>query len=84
MQGWACGREDSATTPPTTASRSASSKTSCADLPPSSRVTGRSARPAFSATVAPTAVEPVNATWATSGCCTSASPTRQSRGWSRR
>ncbi len=44
------------------------------DLPPSSRVTRLSARPAFSPISRPTAVEPVNAILSTSSCSTRAAP----------
>ena len=56
-------------------SRSASAKTTFADLPPSSRVT-RLMVPAAPAMIPfPTSVEPVKATLATSGCSTSRFPT---------
>jgi hypothetical protein len=51
-------------------SRSASSRMIAADLPPSSRETGRSSRPQISAICRPAAVEPVKATLSMSGCCT--------------
>ena len=59
------------------AARSASAKTTLADLPPSSRVTRFtcSAQPAM--IFLPTAVEPVNATLRTSGCVTKRSPTTE-------
>ncbi len=57
------------------ASRSASPKTTLADLPPSSSVTRLIVCAAPAAIERPTAVEPVNATLATSGCSTSAWPT---------
>ena len=44
------------------------------DLPPSSRVTRLSARPAFEPISRPTAVEPVNATLSTPGWSTTAAP----------
>ena len=55
--------------------RSASSKITLALLPPSSRVTGFTPRAQPSATRMPTSVEPVNTTFATSGCVTNLSPT---------
>jgi hypothetical protein len=45
-----------------------------ADLPPSSRVTGRRSEPHCAAMMRPASVEPVKATFATSGCPTSALP----------
>ena len=56
-----------ASTPLQAASRSASSKTTCADLPPSSSRTPVMLPAAALATSAPTAVEPVNATLSTPG-----------------
>ena len=64
-----------ASTPLHAASRSASSKTRCADLPPSSSNTPVMLAAAAAATCAPTAVEPVNAILSTSGCAASALPT---------
>lgn len=49
------------------AARSASSRTTAADLPPSSRVTGRSNSAQAAATWRPALVEPVNDTWSTPG-----------------
>ena len=56
-------------------SRSASAKTTLADLPPSSSVTRLIVSAARAAIRRPTDVEPVNATLATSGCSTMRSPT---------
>ena len=64
-----------ASTPLQAASRSASSKTRCADLPPSSSSTPVMFAAAAAATCAPTAVEPVNAILSTPGCPASALPT---------
>ncbi len=55
-------------------SRSASANTTFADLPPSSSVTRLMVPAAASAIPRPTSVEPVNATFATSGCSTSRCP----------
>jgi len=68
-----------ATTPLAAAARSASGKTTCGDLPPSSRVTGFRFSAAACATARPVAVDPVNATLSTPGCPASAAPT--SRDW---
>jgi hypothetical protein len=65
----AIGAEDAAF------SRSASAKTTLADFPPSSSVTRLIVSEARAAMRRPTAVEPVNATFATSGCSTIRSPT---------
>ena len=54
--------------------RFASGKMMLADLPPSSKVTGRRRRPHCSAIICPASVEPVKATLATSGCVTSRPP----------
>jgi len=64
-----------ATTPLPAASRSASGKTRCADLPPSSSSAPVMFAAAALATSAPTPVEPVNATLSTPGCPASALPT---------
>ena len=56
------------------AGRSASSKTTCGDLPPSSRVTRLRLSAAACATARPVAVEPVNATLSTPLCPASAAP----------
>src|SRR5580693_8325797 len=61
-----------ASTPLHAASRSASSNTTCADLPPSSSSTPVILAAAALATSAPTAVDPVNATLSTSGSAASA------------
>ena len=55
-------------------SRSASAKITFADLPPSSSVTRLIVCAAPAAIARPTSVEPVNATFATSGCSTSRCP----------
>src|SRR3984893_8795904 len=57
------------------AARSASSRIIAADLPPSSRVTGRSSRPHASAIQRPAALEPVNETLSTPGGSTRYAPT---------
>ena len=63
-------------TPSTTAcSRSASSRITFGDLPPSSRDTGLTDCAASSDTRLPARVEPVKLTMSVSGCETSASPT---------
>ena len=56
-------------------SRSASAKTTFADLPPSSSVTRLIVAAAPSITERPTSVEPVKPIFATSGCSTSRRPT---------
>ena len=56
------------------ASRSASAKTTFADLPPSSSVTRLIVSAAAAAMPRPTSVEPVKAIFATSGCSTSRLP----------
>ena len=56
-------------------SRSASSNTMFALLPPSSRVTGLSIRAQPAATSMPTSVDPVKTTLRTSGWVTNRSPT---------
>jgi len=68
-----------ATTPLAAAARSASGKTTCGDLPPSSRVTGFRFSAAACATARPVAVDPVNATLSTPGWPASAAP--PSRDW---
>src|SRR5215469_179627 len=75
MQVWPVAANTPASTPLQAASRSASSKTTCADLPPSSSSTPVMFAAAALATSAPIAVEPVNATLFTSGCAASALPT---------
>ena len=57
-----------ATSPLAAACRSASAKTTCGDLPPSSNVTGLRFSAAATATLRPVAVDPVNATLSTPGC----------------
>ena len=61
------------------ASRSASSKTSCGDLPPSSSVTGTTLAAAAAWTRAPTATEPVKEMWSMPGCAASAAPASSPR-----
>ena len=56
------------------AAMSASANTMLADLPPSSSVTRLIVAAADAAIRAPTSVDPVNATFATSGCSTSRAP----------
>ena len=56
------------------ASRSASAKTICGLLPPSSSVTGTAFLAAAICTSAPVATEPVNERWSTPGCAASAAP----------
>ena len=60
-------------------SRSASSSTMLADLPPSSRVTGFTVPDASCMMRRPTSVEPVNAVLSTIGLAASSSPTRAAR-----
>src|SRR6478672_11568779 len=62
------------TIPSTAWSRAASANTMLAALPPSSRVSRRPVPASSVAIRLPTAVEPVNATFARSGCATSAAP----------
>ncbi len=63
-----------AITPLAAASRSASAKTTFADFPPSSKVTGATWSAASFITWMPDGVEPVNDTLSTPGCRTSARP----------
>ncbi len=74
MQNWPVLKTKPLMTAPTAFSTSASSKTMCAALPPSSIVTGLRASPAALATCRPTAVEPVKAILSTPWCRSSASP----------
>ena len=74
MQVWPPAANTPATMPLVTASRSASSKTTWADLPPSSSVTPARWPIAACATWIPTAVDPVNASLSTPGCAASALP----------
>src|SRR6478609_8001747 len=62
------------TDPATAASRSASAKMMFADFPPNSRVSGMIRSAAILPMARPVATEPVNATFATTGCCTRAAP----------
>jgi hypothetical protein len=75
MQVWPVAANTPATTPLLTASRSASSNTTWADLPPSSSSTPVMLSAAALATCEPTAVDPVNAILSTSGWADSALPT---------
>ena len=59
----------------TARTRSASSSTTDADLPPSSSATFLTVSAPTAATRRPARVEPVNDTMSTSGCAASASPT---------
>ncbi len=61
------------------ASRSASSKTSCGDLPPSSSVTGTTLAAAAAWISRPTASEPVKERWSMPGCAASAAPASSPR-----
>ncbi len=75
---WPWLNQIASTTPSTTESRSASSKTTKGDFPPSSRLS-RFPLPAVASRIArPTSVEPVKAILSTSGCATSAAPVRPS------
>ncbi|KAG0730738.1 hypothetical protein G6F22_022106 [Rhizopus arrhizus] len=56
------------------ASRSASSNTTCGDLPPSSSVTGTWFSAAACATILPVCGEPVNEMWSMPGCAVNAAP----------
>ncbi|CFW30601.1 Uncharacterised protein [Bordetella pertussis] len=58
----------------TRASRSASAKTICGDLPPSSSVTGTCRSAAVCVTSTPTRGEPVNEMWSMPGWRVRASP----------
>ncbi len=75
MHVWPLAAKTPAMMPLAAASRSASGKTTWADLPPSSRVTRARCDVAPSATSMPVLVEPVNATLSTPGWRTSARPT---------
>ena len=71
---WPWLNQMASTTPSTTESRSASSKTMNGDLPPSSRLR-RLPLPAVAARMMrPTSVDPVKAILSTSGCSTRAAP----------
>ena len=74
MQVWPVAAKTPAMMPLAAAGRSASSKTICGDLPPSSRVTRLRLSAAACATARPVAVEPVNATLSTPLCEASAAP----------
>ena len=74
MQVWPVAAKTPAMIPLAAAARSASSKTTCGDLPPSSRVTRLTFSAAAFATARPVAVEPVNATLSTPGWAASAAP----------
>src|SRR6266545_3811747 len=73
-QRWPAFEKADATAQRTELSRSASSQTTSAFLPPSSRQTFASRRPAVSEIQRPLAAEPVKLTRSTSGCSTSAAP----------
>ena len=75
MQNWPELKTNALITAPMATSRSASSKTMWAALPPSSMVTGLRCSPATLAACRPTAVDPVNAILSTPGWRSSASPT---------
>jgi hypothetical protein len=79
MQVWPVAAKTPATRPLAAASRSASAKTICGDFPPSSRVTRFRFATAACATLAPVAVDPVNAILSTPGCAASASPVVRSQ-----
>ena len=66
------------TTPSTTLSRSASSKTMKGDLPPSSSDSFLPVPAVATRMMRPTSVDPVKAILSTSGCSTSAAPVRPS------
>ena len=68
-----------ATSPLAAACRSASGKTICGDLPPSSSVTLLMFSAAAAATALPVAVDPVNATLSTPECAASVAPTSRER-----
>ncbi len=74
MQNWPVLKTNPLMTAPTAFSRSASSKTRWAALPPSSMVTGLRFWPATLAACRPTAVEPVKAILSTPVCRSRASP----------
>ena len=74
MQVWPELRKQAFTVPRTAAAKSASSRITAADLPPSSRATRLTVCEASSETRLPARVEPVNETISTSGWVTSASP----------
>ena len=61
------------------ASRSASAKTICGLLPPSSSVTGTAFLAAAVCTSVPVATEPVKEMWSTPGCADSAAPASSPR-----
>ncbi len=71
---WPAFENDDCTAQRTALSRSASSHTTSAFLPPSSRHTLASRRPAVSAIQRPVAAEPVKLTRSTCGCSTRAAP----------
>src|SRR5688572_27715654 len=74
MHVWPVAANTPAMTPLAAAARSASGKTICGDLPPSSSVTLLMFSAAACATARPVAVEPVNATLSTPRCAASAAP----------
>ena len=79
MQVWPVAAKTPATRPFAAALRSASAKTTCGDLPPSSRVTLLRFSAAACATARPVAVDPVNATLSTPLCAASAAPVSRDR-----
>ncbi len=74
LQDWPELRYIACTSRVMTCSRSASSSTMLADLPPSSCATRLTVGAAFLATSMPARVEPVNETMSTSGCDDMAAP----------
>ena len=76
QQTWPWLNQIASTTPSTTESRSASSKTTNGDLPPSSSERRLPLPAVARRMMRPTSVEPVKAILSTSGCLTSASPVR--------
>ena len=74
MQNWPVLKTKPLMTAPMAFSTSASSKTMCAALPPSSMVTDFRPSPATLAACLPTAVDPVKAILSTPGLRSSASP----------
>ena len=74
MHVWPVAAKIPATTPLAAASRSASAKIMCGDLPPSSRLTRARCSAAPFITSLPVDVAPVNATLSTPGCATSGAP----------
>ena len=73
-QAWELLTNDAYRRPLASCPRSASSRTTAADFPPSSRLTRRNECPHSAAIRRPAAVDPVKATLSTPGWATSASP----------